>query len=86
MEKAQHGHFALEWVADKFQESAPAKVHSQCRMGVGDGSEKAAQQVGPPFGRVGLGVEQFQSRLLQAFEQLGPRAQASGYQRSLSRE
>ncbi len=43
MEKAQHGHFALEWVADKFQESAPAKVHSQCRMGVGDGSEKAAQ-------------------------------------------
>ena len=70
MEKAQYDHFALEQLAEKAQESARGKAHSQSQVGGGYDLEQAAQWAGPPFGPAGLGVERFQSRLLKAFEPL----------------
>ena len=85
-EKAQHDHFALGQLVLMFQESAPAKVRLQSRVGGGYNSREAAQWAGSPSGRARPGVERFQSRLLQASEPLGLKAQASGYQQSLRRE
>ena len=78
--KARYDHFAPEKVAEKVQESAPGKAHLQSRVGGGCNLEQAAQWAGSPFGRAGLGVELFQNRLLQAFEQLGLQVQTLGYQ------
>ena len=85
-EKAQYDHFALEQVAEKVQESAPGNARLQTQVGGGYSLEQAAQWAGQPFGRAGLGVERFQSRLLQAFEQFVLLARASSYQQSPPRK